>query len=118
MKLTQEVKGDVIILRPSGQLMGGPDADAVREAIPTLLREGYRKILIDLQDVSWVNSTGLGILISSHQAASRSGGQLRMMRASRRIDSIFNVTRLNTVFQIFADEEAALRSFQDREDAG
>lgn len=114
MKLTQEVRGDVVILRPSGQLMGGPDAENVRDLVPTLLRQGHRKILIDLEDVSWVNSTGLGVLIASHQAAIREGAQLKMMRASRRIDSIFGVTRLNTVFQLFDDEEAALRAFDER----
>ena len=111
MKMTQEIRGDVAILRPAGQLMGGPDGDAVRDSIPSLLGQGYRKILIDLKDVSWVNSTGLGILISSHLTAASQGGQLRLMRASPRIDSILGVTRLNTVFQTFEDEESALKSF-------
>ena len=111
MKLRQDIRGNVVILRPSGQLMGGPEGDAVRESIPSLLGQGYNKILVDLQDVSWVNSTGLGILISSHLLAANQGGQLKLMRVSPRIDSILGVTRLNTVFQIFQDEESALKSF-------
>jgi anti-sigma B factor antagonist len=108
MKITQEQKAGVVILRLSGQLVGGPDADAVRDYIDSSLAAGRRKILIDLHEVSWVNSAGLGTLISGHMNASREGGQLVLMRASRRIDSIFEVTRLDTVFRIYEDEESAL----------
>ena len=111
MKMNQEIKGDVVILRLSGQLMGGPDADAVRETILGALNQGYKKILIDLHDVSWVNSTGLGILISAHITAANTGGQVRLMHVSKRIDSIFMITRLNTVFQAYEDEEGALKAF-------
>jgi anti-sigma B factor antagonist len=109
MRITQENRADVVILRLSGQLVGGPDADAVRDTIQANLAQGRRKILIDLHEVSWVNSTGLGTLISGHMNASREGGQLILMRASRRIDSIFEVTRLDTVFQIYRDEDSALQ---------
>lgn len=111
MKMTQEIKGDVVILRLSGQLMGGPDADAVRDTILSILNQGFKRILVDLKDVSWVNSTGLGILISSHITTANNGGQLKLMRVSKRIESIFMVTRLNTVFQVFETEESALKGF-------
>ncbi len=111
MKMTQEIRDGIVILRLSGQLMGGPDADAVRQTIQSVLKQGHRKILIDLEEVSWINSTGLGILISGHMLAANSGGRLKLMRVSKRIDSILGVTRLNTVFEIFGEEEAALKSF-------
>jgi anti-sigma B factor antagonist len=114
MKIKQETIGDVFVLRLSGQLMGGPDADAVRETILSSLNQGFKNLLVDLKDVSWVNSTGLGILISSHITVSNNGGDLRLMRVSRRIDSIFMVTRLNTVFQVFDSEPEALASFQSK----
>ena len=112
MKIKQEAKGNVYIIRLSGQLMGGPDADAVRETILSILNQGYKNLLVDLKDISWVNSTGLGILISSHITVSNNGGHLRLMRVSKRIDSIFMVTRLNTVFQVFDTEEEALASYE------
>jgi anti-sigma B factor antagonist len=112
MKMTQEVMEDVVILRLSGQLMGGPDADAVRDTVLSILNQGFKKILVDLKDVSWVNSTGLGILISSHIAMANNGGQLKLMRVSKRIDSIFMVTRLNTVFHVYEDEDSAIKGFQ------
>jgi anti-sigma B factor antagonist len=107
-----DLQKSVVILRLSGQLVGGPDADAVRDTVLSILNQGYTRILVDLKDVSWVNSTGLGILISSHITSANNGGQLKLMRVSKRIESILSVTRLDTVFQIFADEASALKSFQ------
>lgn len=117
MKMTQEMRGSegtgsVVVLRLSGQLMGGPDADAVRESVVSVLNQGHKKILIDLKDVSWVNSTGLGILISSHITTASNGGQLKLMGVSKRIESIFMVTRLDTVFHVFGNEESALKAFE------
>jgi len=113
MKIKQEAIGDVYVLRLSGQLMGGPDADAVRETVYSILNQGFKKILVDLKDVSWVNSTGLGILMSSHVTATQNEAVLHLMRVSSRIDSIFMVTRLNTVFRVFEDEKQALANFAD-----
>jgi anti-sigma B factor antagonist len=111
MKLVQEIKGDVLVLRLSGQLMGGPDADAVRDRVAAALAQGFRKLLLDLAEVTWVNSTGLGILISAHIAASNQGGRVLMTRVSRRIESIFAITRLSTVFEMQPDEPSALQVF-------
>lgn len=111
MKMVQEIRGDVVILRLSGQFMGGPDADAVREQILAAIDRGLRKFLVDLGEVSWVNSTGLGILITAHLAATNNGGAFRLMRVSRRIESIFATTRLDTIFRTYPDEEAALLAF-------
>lgn len=118
MKIKRDSKDGISIIRLSGQLMGGPDADAVRDTILSILNEGYKNILVDLKDVSWVNSTGLGILISSHITVSNNGGDLRLMRVSKRIDSIFMVTRLNTVFQVFDTEEEAVASFEGSQAGG
>jgi anti-sigma B factor antagonist len=111
MKLTQEIKGDVVVLRLSGQLMGGPDADAVRDRVTAALTQGFRKLLVDLAEVTWVNSTGLGILISAHIAATNQGGRVLLTRVSRRIESIFAITRLSTVFEMHPDEQTALQAF-------
>jgi anti-sigma B factor antagonist len=111
MKLTQEIIGDVVVLRLSGQLTGGPDADAVRDRVAAALAQGFRKLLVDLAEITWVNSTGLGILISAHLAAAQPGGRILLIRVSRRIESIFAITRLSTVFEIHPDEPAALKVF-------
>lgn len=112
MKVRQEIVGGAAIVRLSGQLMGGPEAETVRETIQTLLEQGHRNLLVDLGEVSWVNSTGLGLLISSHLLAANHAGVLRLVGMSKRIRDILTVTRLDTVFQVYDDEQTALASFQ------
>jgi anti-sigma B factor antagonist len=107
MNYTQEADSDLVVLRLSGQLMGGPDAEALRETIRTSLDRGIRNIILDMCDITWVNSAGLGILIASHLAARQSGGSLRFVNLSKRIASILSVTRLSTVFDIFPTEDEA-----------
>jgi anti-sigma B factor antagonist len=112
MKLIQQAEGDLLVLRLGGQLMGGPDADALRATILSSIQQGTEKIMIDLAEITWVNSTGLGILITSHLAARSKGGSLKLIGVSKRIESILSVTRLNTVFDIYPTEEEARKSFK------
>ena len=111
MKISRADKDGVVVLQVSGKLMGGPDADAFDQQLKQVLGEGQRKILVDLGDVSWVNSTGLGILIAGHTQVSRAGGEMKLCKVSRRVESILMVTRLNMIFESYADESQALASF-------
>ncbi len=111
MKLKERRRDGVAILELSGKLMGGPDAAVFGETLKTLLHEGVRNILVDMRHVSWVNSTGLGILISGYTTVRKGGGELKLLHVSERIESIFMVSKLHTVFRSFDDEEEAVRSF-------
>ncbi len=111
MKAEKHAEGDVTVITLSGKLMGGPDAEAVRELIKGSLDAGSKKLLIDLGDVSWVNSTGLGILIASHVTVTNAGGSIKLSRVSKRIHQIFMVTKLHTVFDTYDSVEQALASF-------
>ena len=111
MKASTRTEGDVVVISLSGQLMGGPDAEAVRQLIRENLDAGRKKLVIDIGDISWVNSTGLGILIASHVTVSNAGGTLKLCRVSHRISQIFMVTKLHTVFETFDTVEQALESF-------
>ncbi len=111
MKASKRVDGNVTVLSLSGKLMGGPDAEGVRNAIKECLDSGQKDILIDLGDVSWINSTGLGILIASHVTVTNGGGNLKLSRVSKRINQIFMVTKLHTVFETFETEAEAVASF-------
>jgi anti-sigma B factor antagonist len=111
MKISQESRGEVAILRLNGKLMGGPDADAFQTLVKNLVAEGRTKILVDLSDVSWVNSTGLGILISGYTTLKNAGGTLKLMGVNKRINQIFMVTKLHTIFEAFDEEATALQSF-------
>ena len=111
MKLKERRRDGVAILEVSGKLMGGPDAAVFAETLKTLLHEGVRNILVDMGRVSWINSTGLGILISGYTTVRKAGGELKLLHVSERIESIFMVSKLHTVFRSFEDEEEAVRSF-------
>lgn len=111
MKIKERKRDGVAILEMSGKLMGGPDAAAFGETLKTLIHEGTSNIIVDLGKVSWVNSTGLGILISGYSTVKKSGGDLKLLHVSERIESIFMVSKLHTVFTSFEDEEMAVRSF-------
>jgi len=111
MKASKRLEGGVTVLSLSGKLMGGPDADVIRDLIKESLEGESKNILVDLGDVSWVNSTGLGILIASHVTVTNGGGSIKLSRVSKRIHQIFMVTKLHTVFETFETKEEALASF-------
>ena len=112
MKVAKRMEGDVAIITLNGKLMGGPDADRIRDMIRECLDHDTKNILMDLGDVSWVNSTGLGILIASHVTVTNANGNLKLSRVANRINQIFMVTKLHTVFETFDSEEQALASFK------
>ena len=111
LNFKQELKGDVMVLALSGKIMGGPDHERFQTEIKTLISEGYVDILLDMHKVSWVNSTGLGILVSAYHTLKKNGGALKICRVSDRIDNILNVTQLKLVFETFTDCDEALKSF-------
>jgi anti-sigma B factor antagonist len=111
MKIRRDDKAEVTVLRMEGKIMGGPDAEAFQKTVKELVAEGKRKIVLDLSKVSWVNSTGLGILISGHTTMQNNGGTMKLVGVNKRIDQIFMVTKLHTIFQTFEDEAEALESF-------
>ncbi len=111
MKIKERKRDGVAILEMSGKLMGGPDSDTFDETIKTLIHEGYHNVVVSMEKVKWVNSTGLGILISGYTTLKKSGGELKLLKVSDRIENIFIVSKLYTVFESFQDEEEAVRSF-------
>ncbi len=111
MKIRERKRDGVAILEMSGKLMGGPDAETFDETLKTLIHEDCRNVIVDMERVSWVNSTGLGILISGYTTLKKSGGELKLLKVSDRIENIFVVSKLYTVFASFQDEDEAVRSF-------
>ncbi len=111
MKIKERKRDGVAILEMSGRLMGGPDAEAFDELLKTLIHEGCRNVVVSMEKVRWVNSTGLGILISGYTTLKKSGGELKLLKVSDRIENIFIVSKLYTVFESFQDEDDAVRSF-------
>ena len=111
MKVTQREVDAAVVLDLNGKLTGGPDADMFRDVFKALLDQGKKHIVVNLEKVSWINSTGLGILISGYTSVRRAGGDLVVMHASERIESILYVTKLNLLFKSYENEDEAVKSF-------
>lgn len=111
MKIKERQVDGVIILEVSGKIMGGPDAELFSSTLKQLIHQGKPRVVVDLGKVTWVNSTGLGILISGYTTLMRNEGKMKLLNVSDRIESIFMVTKLHTVFETFKDEDEAVQSF-------
>lgn len=102
---------DVRILNWSGKITLGEGTTAVRNTVRDVLESGGKKILIDLADVSSIDSAGIGALISAYITVTNNGGQVRLMNLTKKVHELLAITKLLTVFDVFDTEEAACRSF-------
>jgi len=114
LKFTLKVVGDVCVLKLDGKFMGGGDSFFLREKIKNVLSTGIQKILIDLDGVPYIDSTGVGFLVGSHTTISQEGGWLKLVRVKQKIIEVLKVMNLLKVFDIYDDEEIALKSFEDK----
>lgn len=112
MKIKRREEGDVIVLEVSGKVMGGPDSEKFREVIAGLIDEGTKKVLVDLSSVPWMNSSGVGILISAYTSLRNAGAGVKFLNINERVKSILMVTKLLTVFESYYNEADALASFK------
>ena len=111
MKLTSREENGVVVLEPKGKIMGGPDATILHDQLHDLISQEKKKVIIDLSKVEWMNSTGLGILISGLTTLRNNGGDLKLARVTDKIESLLTITKLITVFESFDDVEGAVESF-------
>ncbi len=112
MKFASKQQKGVTVIELSGNVMGGPDATALNEQIHKLLDAGTKKVVIDLHEVQFVNSSGLGMLIGSLNTMRKAGGDLKLARASKKVQALIEVTKLHHVFDIhesIADAVAACK---------
>src|SRR3989442_2108507 len=103
--------GDVVILDLAGKLTIGEGSVQLREAVRRLLDDGKKKILLNLGDVSYVDSSGIGELVSSYTTTNHNGGQLKLLNQTKKIHDLLTITKLLTVFESYDDEAAAVASF-------
>lgn len=108
---TKDVKG-VTLIELKGNVMGGPDASSLNEELHKLIDGGKKNIVVDLGDVKFMNSSGLGMLIAALTTVRNAGGQLKLARASEKIESLLIVTKLITVFEHHEKVDEAIGSFK------
>jgi anti-sigma B factor antagonist len=108
---------DVIILDISGRIVLGDGAKDLSRKIAELLSEGHNKILLNLAEVTYVDSSGLGELVSSYGSATKAGGKIKLLNIQARIAELLRMTKLHTLFECFSDESQGTASFQDNQKA-
>ena len=108
MKLTRERRGDAWVLTPHTNLMGGHETEELRQAIHEIAAGDAPKIVVDLGEISWMNSCGVGTLAAAHVSCVKRGGWFRIARIDRRIRSILLITKLILILETFDTVEAAL----------
>lgn len=111
MNIHQREHEGVVILDIDGKSIGGPDSEVFQTRIQALLDQGRKQVLVNLEKVNWINSTGIGILISGYSVLDKQGGKLKLMHVSERIHNVLKITRLDTIFEYFENEDEAVRSF-------
>jgi anti-sigma B factor antagonist len=111
MKYRIREDGKVTIIDLSGKLMGGDDADVFRDLVYELLENGRKKIIVNLASLKWINSSGVGILITGYTTLRKNKGDLKLLNVSKKIESILYVTKLNLIFECYDDEHEAIRSY-------
>jgi anti-sigma B factor antagonist len=109
--LTSRQVGDVTVLDAAGRITLGEGASLFRDTIRDLAAKGQKKILLNLSEVSYIDSSGIGELVSGFTTVTNGGGQLKLMGLSKRIKDLLQITKLYTVFDVFDDEADAVRSF-------
>ncbi len=111
VKLTSRQVGDVTVIDAAGRITLGEGASAFRGAIRDLVAKGNKKVLLNLGEVSYIDSSGIGELVSGFTTVTSSGGQLKLVGLSKRVKDLLQITKLYTVFEAFDDETEAVRSF-------
>jgi anti-sigma B factor antagonist len=113
MKLDLREKDGVAILVLAGQLTGGGGDEEFREAIDTLLASGRNRILVDFREVTFMDSAGMGELVSGHRTVERFGGKLKLLNPSKRVHNSLTMSKLLPIFEVFDDEDQAVASFPE-----
>jgi anti-sigma B factor antagonist len=111
LNIRERQAGDVTILDMDGKITIGEGSVAVRSAIRKLLEEGKKKILLNVAGVGYVDSSGIGELVSSYTTIQREGGQLKLLNLTQKMEDLLGITKLLTVFDTYDDEATALNSF-------
>lgn len=113
MEIRERTVGAIAVLRPSGRLVLSeqPRDNELKDAINRSLLEGRSQFLLDLAAVSHADTSGLALIVAAHVTVARRGGQLKLMNPTTRLRELLSVTKLNTVFEVFDSEDAAIDSF-------
>src|ERR1700694_1480853 len=107
---TRQVNG-VTIVDCSGRITLGEGSVTLKDVVRDLLSKGQKKILLNLGDVNYIDSSGIGEMVSAFTTAKNQGGELKLLKLTKKVHDLLQITKLNTVFDVKDDEAAAVKSF-------
>ena len=111
MKIDSRMIGDIHFLDCSGRITLGQGTMTVRTAVGDILRDGGKKIVLNLANVNYIDSSGVGELVSTYTTVANHGGQLKLLSLTKKIREVLAITKLLTVFQVYDSESATVASF-------
>jgi len=111
VKLSTRQVGDVTVMDVAGRITLGEGSSALRDALRELVGKNQKKILLKLGVVSYIDSSGIGELVSGFTTVTNSGGNLKLLNLNKRVKDLLQITKLYTVFDVHEDEAGAIRSF-------
>ena len=112
IKASTRQTGSVTVVDLAGQIKLGEGSSVLRDTVKDLLGKGHKKILLNLGDVNYIDSTGIGELVSAFTSVRNQGGEMKLLNLQKRVSDLMQITKLLTVFETYTSESAALASFK------
>jgi len=112
--MVEKLVSGVLVLDLRGRVTLGEETEALRERIKRLVGAGHARIVLNLGEVSYIDSVGLSTLVASYTSARRDGGDLKLLHLTKRVHDLLQITRLSTVFEMYDSLEAAVQSFEQQ----
>ena len=111
VKLSTRQVGNVSVIDVAGRITLGEGSSALRETLRDMVAKNQTKILLNLADVTYIDSSGIGELVSGYTTVTNTGGSLKLLNLNKRVKDLLQITKLYTVFEVHEDEAAAIRSY-------
>ena len=111
MHIEERAVGDVTVLDLKGRVTLGEGDELLKDKVNSLINQGRRKLILNLAEVPYIDSAGLGEIVRTYTTVSRQGGSLKLLSLTKRITDLLSITKLLTVFETFEAEDDAVKSF-------
>ena len=111
MQIEERSVGDVVVLDLKGKITLGEGDELLKDKVNSLVNQGHKKIVLNLADVPYIDSAGLGEVVRTYTTVSRQGGSLKLLSLTKRITDLLAITKLLTVFETYESENDAVQSF-------
>ena len=112
MQIEERAVGDVVVLDLKGKITLGEGDELLKDKVNSLVNQGHKKIVLNLAEVPYIDSAGLGEVVRTYTTVSRQGGSLKLLNLTKRIEDLLSITKLLTVFDTFDSEAEAVKSYK------